>query len=165
MADEVVTDGEDDRGQEREAEPDPLHVLRPTLLADEEDAPDHDQDCAADHAGLRRLVEQEQRDRDREERRGTDGDRRPRRSRVAHREREQQLRASRTEDAREQERPDAADLDVVHGDEGKRDGKGREDRPQRPGLGIRRTGEREPDRDRHRPEERGRGEREHDRVH
>jgi hypothetical protein len=37
VPDEVVADGEDDRRRERVAEADPLHVLGPAGLADEQD--------------------------------------------------------------------------------------------------------------------------------
>ena len=54
---------------------------------------------------LQRLVEEDERDRDRNERRGTDRDRRARRADLADREREEDLRAARREQPGEQERP------------------------------------------------------------
>jgi hypothetical protein len=52
-------------------------VLGPAALGDEQDAARHDRDRAGDEAGLQRLVEQDERDPDGEERRGPDDDRRP----------------------------------------------------------------------------------------
>ena len=66
-----------------------------------------------DHARLRRLVEEDQRDRDREERRRADGDRGARRSGVADGEGEEELRAARPEHAGEQERPDPGEVDLA----------------------------------------------------
>ena len=147
------------------AEPDPLHVLRPARLAHEHDPADHDQEGADDHARLRGLVEQHEGDRDGEERRGADGHRRARRPRVADGEREEKLRAARTEHAGEQERPDAAELELARRGERQRHREARRRSSERAGLRVRDAHEREAERDRHRAEEGGRGQGEHDRVH
>ena len=120
VPDEVVADGEDDRRRERVGEPDPLHVLGPARLADEQDPARDDQDRPGDHARLRRLVQEHQRDRDREERRRADGDRRSRRAGVAHGQGEEELRAARPEHAGEQERPGPGEVDLARRDEGQR---------------------------------------------
>ena len=149
------------------AKPSPIHFTcsgRPGSR-DERDAAEDDQDGADEHARLRGLVEQNERDRDGEERRRADRDRRARRAGVADREREEELREAGAEHAGEQERPDAAEVDVAGDDERQRHHERRQDRQQRAGLRVRARDEREPDRDRHRAEERGRGDREHDRVH
>ena len=56
-------------------------------------------------------------------------------------------------------------VDVSGDGEGQRDGERGEDRQQRPDFGVRDPHESEAERDRHQPEERGRDQREHDRIH
>ena len=61
-------------------------MLRPVALPDEQDASCDDEQGTDDEPGLQRLVEEDERDHDREERRGSDNDRGPRWSRVTNRE-------------------------------------------------------------------------------
>ena len=148
-----------------QSEPDPLHVGRAVALADEQEAADHDQERPHEQARVQRLVEEEERDRDREERRGTDDHRGARRPGVADREREEELRQPRSEEAGEHEGPDRGDIVRLAGDERERHRERGDHGQQRTSLRVRRPREREAEAHRHRAEERGRDESEHDRVH
>ena len=105
MADEVVPRREDERGTEGEDEPDPAHVLWAVSLACQQEAAADDEERAREHTRHDRLVEEDERDGNGEQRRHADRDGRPRRSRLADAEREERLREAWPEDAREGERP------------------------------------------------------------
>ena len=141
-------------------------MIRPPALADEQHAARDDQHRADDEPRLERLVEQRQRDRHGEERRGADRHRGPRRPRVAHGEREQQLREPRAEQAGEQERPDVEELRAaLSRRERQRDDERRQDRQQCAGLRAGAPREGVPQRHRHRAEQRRRRTGEEDGVH
>ena len=110
--DEIVPGREEHCRSARVDEPDPTEVRRPVTLGSEQDAAADDRDRAEYQRQPQRLVEDDQRDRDSDERRGADHHRRARSADLAHREREQDLRAARREQAGEQERPGAVEIRV-----------------------------------------------------
>ena len=113
-----------------------------------------------------RLVEEDERDRDGEERRRPDHDRRARRAGIADAEREEQLREPGAEQACERELPEAVRIPVAPDQRGhERARECRQDGEQGPELGARAPGERKAERHRHPAEERGRAEGEDDGVH
>jgi hypothetical protein len=140
-------------------------VLRPPALADEEHAADDDQDGAEQQRRVQRLVEEDERDHDGEERGRADGDGGARRPGVSHCEREEELREAGAEHAGEHEGPDAGEVDGLRGHERQRHRERGQDRQQGSDLGVRDAAEGEAKRDRHGSEEEGRGEREQDGVH
>ena len=64
----------------------------PVALTDEQEPTGDDQNRSADQPGVQRLVQEHERDRDREERRRADDDGRPRRAGFSHGKREEELR-------------------------------------------------------------------------
>ena len=108
MADDVVARREEDRAAEGVHEPDRAEVLRPRALGDEREAAAHDRHRTDEERGARGFAEREDRDRHGDERRRAGDHGRPRRPRLPHAEHEQELRAARREQAREQERPELA---------------------------------------------------------
>ncbi len=100
-ADQIVASREEHRRTGRVPEPDPAHVLRPVALGGEQDAAADDRDRAEHERRAQRLVEDEQRDQDRDERRGADHHGGARRPDLTHGEREEDLRPAGSQQAGE----------------------------------------------------------------
>ena len=115
----------------------------------------------------KRLVQQADAERDRDQRRRSDDDRRPRGAGVADREREEQLRDAGCEQPREGEEREVARVGVAarHRCRGKRNAERDERGDRRAEPRVRVPQQREAERDRHRSEERGGAEGEDDRIH
>ena len=106
-ADDVVANGEEGHRADREEQRERANVLGAVPLRGEGDRAADDRERPEDEQGAHRLVQEEEGERHRHERGGAHGHRRPRGAGLAHREREQHLRAAGGEQARKEEFPAA----------------------------------------------------------
>ena len=168
-AGDVVADREQPRAREREDGADRPKVLGSCPLERKRGAAGDDQRRPDQEPGIERLVQHDERDRDRDQRRGADQDRRPRRPGVADGEDEEDLRAAGDENADQEERPQVGGAHVLRDErrdrEHRRDDERNAGEDDRSDLRIGACPQAEADGDREQPEERSRQHAEEDCEH